>query len=80
MCAWASRLIKRKHVEILSGLIIIVCTVGYWQFETLEKNMIVILAVLLPWSGVPPRYVQQSENLFMGLLLSADFSFVCFGS
>lgn len=42
--------------------------------------MIVILAVLLPWSGVPPRYVQQSENLFMGLLLSADFSFVCFGS
>lgn len=64
---------KETYVEILSGFTIIVCTAGYWPFETLEKNMIVIPAVLPPWSGIPHKYVQQSESLFMGLLTFSRF-------
>lgn len=67
---------KKTYVEILRGFTIIVCTSGYWQFVTFEKNVIVIPAVLPPWSEMQYKYVQQSESLFMGLLTSSRF-FVC---
>lgn len=71
---------KKTYVEILSGFTVIMCTAGYWQFETFEKNMIVTPAALPPWFGIPRKYVQQSEILFTGLLIFSRFFLFVLGA